>query len=172
MSFFSLALSCMNAGARVVFQMGRYGFFHEATGNAHSTNETPHVAITIYALLEFAIPCIILSFKGLALTDAFNDAGTFGAFGFLGAYIFVSVAAPMHLKKIGELKPADIVYSVLALVCLLVPAIGSVYPVPSPPVNTFVYVFLLYFLVGLAVFVARRSRPQEITELASEATAA
>jgi amino acid transporter len=173
LSFFSLALSCMNAGARVVFQMGRHGFFHEATGVAHSTNETPHVAITIYALLEFAIPCIILSFKGLAVTDVFNDAGTFGAFGFLGAYIFVSVAAPMHLRKIGELRPRDIAYSVAALVCLLVPAIGSVYPVPAPPVNTFVYVFLLYFLVGLAVFVARRTRTQtETSELASEAAAA
>ena len=173
LSFFSLALSCMNAGARVIFQMGRQGFFHEATGNAHTKNETPHIAITIYALLEFLIPCFILSFKGLAPTDVFNDAGTFGAFGFLGAYIFVSVAAPMHLKKIGELRPRDIAYSVLALVCLLVPAIGSVYPVPSPPVNTFVYVFLLYFLVGLAVFVARRSRTQtESQELASEAAAA
>ncbi len=173
LSFFSLALSCMNAGARVIFQMGRQGFFHEATGNAHTKNETPHIAITIYALLEFLIPCFILSFKGLAPTDVFNDAGTFGAFGFLGAYIFVSVAAPMHLKKIGELRPRDIAYSVAALVCLLVPAIGSVYPVPSPPVNTFVYVFLLYFLVGLAVFVARRSRTQtESQELASEAAAA
>jgi amino acid transporter len=174
LSFFSLALSCMNAGARVIFQMGRQGFFHEATGNAHTKNETPHIAITIYALLEFLIPCFILSFKGLAPTDVFNDAGTFGAFGFLGAYIFVSVAAPMHLKKIGELRPRDIFYSVAALVCLLVPAIGSVYPVPSPPVNTFVYVFLLYFLVGLAVFVARRSRTQteSTEELASEAAAA
>jgi amino acid transporter len=175
LSFFSLALSCMNAGARVVYQMGRAGFFHEATGNAHARNETPHVAITIYALLEFLIPCFILSFKGLAVTDVFNDAGTFGAFGFLGAYIFVSVAAPMHLRKIGELRPRDIAYSVAALVCLLVPAIGSVYPVPSPPVNTFVYVFLLYFLVGLGVFVARRSRPQtaaENAELSSEAAAA
>ena len=174
LSFFSLALSCMNAGARVIFQMGRQGYFHEATGTAHATNETPHIAITIYALLEFAIPAIILSFKGLAVTDVFNDAGTFGAFGFLGAYIFVSVAAPMHLKKIGELRPRDIAYSVAALVCLLVPAIGSVYPVPAPPVNTFVYAFLLYFLVGLAVFVARRSRPQaeQSLELPTEAAAA
>jgi amino acid transporter len=155
-SFFSLALSCMNAGARVIYQMGRQGFFHEATGVPHSTNETPHVAITIYALLLFIIPSIIMSFKGLAVTDAFNDAGTFGAFGFLGSYIFVSVAAPMHLKKIGELRSLDIVYSVAALACLLVPAVGSVYPVPAPPVNAFPYIFIAYFLIGLVVFVARR----------------
>ena len=156
LSFFSLALSCMNAGSRVVFQMGRQGFFHEATGVPHSTNETPHVAITIYALLLFAIPSIIMSFKGLAVTDAFNDAGTFGAFGFLGSYVFMSIAAPMHLKKIGELRPLDIVYSVAALIFLLVPAVGSVYPVPAPPVNIFPYIFITYFVVGLIVFVARR----------------
>ena len=27
-SFFALALSCMNAGARVMFAMGRHGIFH------------------------------------------------------------------------------------------------------------------------------------------------
>jgi amino acid transporter len=155
-SFFSLALSCMNAGARVVYQMGRQGFFHAATGNAHAKNETPHIAITIYAVLLFVIPTIIMSFKGLAVTDAFNDAGTFGAFGFLGAYFFVSVAAFMYLKKIGELRPIDTLYTGAALVFLLVPAVGSVYPVPAAPVNLFPYIFSAYFLVGLIVFVARR----------------
>ncbi len=155
LSFFSLALSCMNAGARVVYQMGRQGYFHKSTGISHATNSTPHVAITIYALLEFCIPTFIMSFKGLAVTDAFNDAGTFGAFGFLGAYTFVSVATPMYLKKIGDLKPINIFYSVAALVCLLVPAVGTVYPVPAPPVNLFAYIFALYFIIGGGFFVAR-----------------
>ena len=154
-SFFSLALSCMNAGSRVVYQMGRQGYFHHSTGQSHATNATPHVAITIYALLEFGIPTFIMSFKGLAVTDAFNDAGTFGAFGFLGAYTFVAVAAPMYLRKIGELRAQHVFYSIAALVCLLVPAIGSVYPVPSPPVNLFAYIFALYFLIGGGFFVAR-----------------
>jgi len=155
LSFFSLALSCMNAGSRVVFQMGRHGFFHEASGRAHHVNETPHYAITIYAILQFLIPTCIMSYKGVQVTDAFNDAGTFGAFGFLGAYTFVSIAAPMYLKKIGQLKTPDVIWSAAALVCLLVPAIGSVYPVPSPPVNLFVYIFALYFILGAAYFVAR-----------------
>jgi len=178
LSFFSLALSCMNAGSRVVFQMGRHGFFHEAAGRAHHVNETPHYAITIYAILLFLIPTCIMSYKGVAVTDAFNDAGTFGAFGFLGAYTFVSVAAPMYLKKIGQLRPLDVVWSVAAIICLLVPAIGSVYPVPAPPVNLFVYVFALYFLIGAAYFVARGmawntpiSVPEDVLE-ESAATAA
>jgi hypothetical protein len=36
-----------------------------------------------------------------------------------------------------------------------VPAIGTVYPVPPSPVNLFVYIFGLYFIVGIAYFVAR-----------------
>jgi amino acid transporter len=167
-SFFALALSCMNSGARIVYQMGSHGFFHEATGTTHATNQTPHIAITIYALLQFAIPTFIIQFKGLAVTDVFNDAGTFGAFGFLGGYIFVSLAAPMYLKKIGELRPLDIAYSAGALVLLLVPAVGSVYPVPAAPVNLFPYIFLVYFLVGLGVFLARRKTAKTIHHLMPE----
>ncbi len=113
------------------------------------------------AALEFIIPSG-MTLGGIAVSDAFNDAGTFGAFGFLGAYVFVSIAAPMYLRKIGELRGRDIAYSVAALAFLLVPAIGSVYPVPSPPVNLFPYIFLAYFLVGLVAFVARRGATKQI----------
>jgi amino acid transporter len=160
-SFFSLALSCMNAGARVIYQMGRQGFFHASTGRSHSTNETPHVAVTLMALLEFAIPTA-MTLGGVAVSDAFNDAGTFGAFGFLGAYVFVSIAAPMYLRKIGDLRPRDIAFSVIALAFLLVPAVGSVYPIPAPPVNAFPYIFLAYFVVGLILFLTRRGATKNV----------
>ena len=45
-SFFALALSCLNAGSRVLFTMGRYGIFPISIGSSHKTNPTPHVAIT------------------------------------------------------------------------------------------------------------------------------
>ncbi len=35
---------------------------------------------------------------------AFGDAGTLAAFGFLLAYYLITLAAPMYLKKIGELR--------------------------------------------------------------------
>lgn len=154
-SFFSLALSCMNAGARVIYQMGRQGFFHSSTGRAHAANATPHVALTLMAVLELLIPSGMIV-GGIAVSDAFNDAGTFGAFGFLGAYVFVSIAAPMYLRKIGALRGRDIAMSAVALLFLLVPAVGSVYPVPAPPVNAFPYIFLGYFLIGLVFFLMRR----------------
>ena len=36
-SFFSLALSCMNAGARILYPMGRHGVFHAAVGQSHDS---------------------------------------------------------------------------------------------------------------------------------------
>jgi amino acid transporter len=44
-SFYALALSCMNAGARVMFAMGRHGLFHAVVRRAHAVNGTPHFAL-------------------------------------------------------------------------------------------------------------------------------
>ncbi|HTV47949.1 MAG TPA: APC family permease [Phycisphaerae bacterium] len=160
-SFFALALSCMNSGARIIFSMGRSGIFHMAAATSHHKNLTPHVALSVMALLQFIIPAfgILASAVNLSTTgsgtfhmeviDAFNWAGTFGAFGFCGGYFVISIAAPVYLKRIGELKPMNIVISVLAVLLLLVPAIGTVYPEPSPPFNYFSYIFGAYVLVGI-----------------------
>ncbi len=156
LSFFSLSLSCMNAGARIIFSMGRSGVFHSAAASSHHKNLTPHIAITTLAILQFTIPTlgILASVMGvggfqMAVLDAFNWAGTFGAFGFCGAYFVISLATPMYLKRIGQLKPLNIIISAMAVLLLLVPAIGTVYPVPTPPVNYFPYIFGGYILVGI-----------------------
>jgi hypothetical protein len=103
-SFFALALSCMNAGARVMFVMGRHDFFPKSTSTAHTKHSTPHVALAVMAVVMFAIVTASKFAFGWAVLDEFNNAGTMGAFGFLGAYFLVSLAAPAFLKKRGELK--------------------------------------------------------------------
>lgn len=159
-SFFSLALSCMNSGARIIFAMSGKGVFHDSFGRSHESNATPHVAVTVMAALQFMIPTAMI-LGGVAVGDAFNDAGTFGAFGFCAAYFFISVAAPMYLKRIGELTAGAVALSVAAVALLLVPAIGSVYPVPPPPVNLFPYLFLAYFAIGFVGFVLVKPKRAE-----------
>ena len=163
-SFFALALSCMNAGARVLFTMGRYGIFPLSVGSSHKHNLTPHVAITSFAAIQFLIPTtfILLSYGAvggwqMAPFDAFNDAGLFGAMGFCGAYVLISLATPFYLKKIGELKPYNIAIAVIALALLAVPIVGTVYPVPAAPLNYFPYIFLAYLVAGV-ILVSVRSR--------------
>jgi hypothetical protein len=49
--------------------------------------------------------------------------------------------------------------SAASVLLLLVPAVGSVYPVPSWPVNIFPYIFLAYVAIGLIWFMLLRRRP-------------
>jgi amino acid transporter len=163
-SFFALALSCLNAGSRVLFTMGRYGIFPISIGSSHARNLTPHVAISSFAFMQFLIPTsfILLSYAAvggwqMAPIDAFNDAGLFGAMGFCGAYVLISLATPFYLKKIGELKARHVAIAVIALALLTVPIVGTVYPVPPSPLNYFPYIFLAYILGGIVV-VSIRSR--------------
>jgi amino acid transporter len=158
LSFYSLALSCMNSGARILYPMGRLGVFHRAVGSSHDQNETPHVAVTVMAILIFLSATILTMVFKLEVLDAFNDAGTFGAFGFLGGYFLISLAAPAYLKRSGILRGRDIALSAASVALLLVPAVGSVYPVPSWPVNIFPYIFVGYVLIGMVWFMMLRRR--------------
>jgi len=168
-SFFALALSCMNAGARVMFAMGRHDFFHKSTAAAHGRHATPHIALAVMAVLMFAVLTVAKAAMGLEVLDAFNDAGTMGAFGFVGAYFLVSLAAPFYLKKCGQLKATDLVLSVAALVLLLIPIIGSVYPVPPAPVNYFPYAFGIYLFFGLLrVMAMQHQKPARVDEIHDE----
>jgi amino acid transporter len=163
-SFFALALSCLNAGSRVLFTMGRYGIFPASIGSSHKRNLTPHVAITLFGSIQFLIPTafILLSYAHVGgwqmlPFDAFNDAGLFGAMGFCAAYVLISLATPFYLKKIGEMKAHHIAIAVIAIALLAVPIVGTVYPEPAPPANYFSYIFIAYLLIGVAV-VSIRSR--------------
>jgi amino acid transporter len=170
-SFFALALSCLNSGARIVFSMGRYGIFPISIGSSHKHNLTPHVAITLFALVQFLIPAGFMfavyhgASNGLAIAvplDEFNDAGTMGAMGFCGGYVLISLAAPFYLKKIGQLKPHHIALSVIALLLLIVPIVGLVWPVPlTPPMNVTPWAYGAYLLVGgIIVFFRRRTKAE------------
>jgi amino acid transporter len=168
-SFFALALSCINAGSRVVFAMSRHGAFHNYLHEVHDTHKTPHKALFTMAVLMFGIVSIYCVAGPRAAVDAFGDAGMMGAFGFIGAYSLVCLAAPMYLKKTGQLKTKDVVICVAALALLIVPAIGSVYPAPPAPGNYFPYVFLIYLAVGLCRALAFKVRdPKTVAQVREE----
>ena len=165
-SFFALALSCMNAGARVILAMGRHGIFPRVTSKTHAKHETPHMALGVMAILMFVIATASRVFFKFEVLDEFNDAGTMGAFGFIGAYALVTLAAPFYLKKRRELKTLDVVWCVAGLVLLMIPAIGSVYPIPAAPVNYFPYIFLAYLLTGIVRVVALKVQaPERIRQI-------
>ena len=108
------------------------GLNREHVGNTHQRNRTPHVAVTASAVIVFAVVSVMQIFTDAQRT--FGDAGTLAAFGFLLVYFMISIAAPVYLRRRGEITRKDIAVLVLALACLLVPTVGSFYPVPPVPV--------------------------------------
>jgi amino acid transporter len=166
-SFFSLTLSCLNSGSRIIYPMARHGIFSGHLGRAHTSNRTPHVAVTVYIGIVFSIPAILSIFTN-PLT-AFGDAGTLAAFGFLLAYFLITIAAPAYLKKQGELRSKHIAMAVAAVLCLLVPTIGSFYPLPPYPVVLFPYIFMAWMVAGASwLFIVNKRQPGILADIEAD----
>jgi amino acid transporter len=166
-SFFSLSLSCLNAGARILYTMGEHKVFPHQLGRAHQKNGTPYVALTVYIVIMLAIPVVLELVTNPVTT--FGDAGTLAAFGFLLAYFLITIAAPVYLHRRGELRPRHVVIAVIACLCLLVPTEGSFYPVPAWPVNLFPYLFAAYIAAGGAwLFILSRRQRGILAEIEAD----
>ena len=164
-SFFALCLSCLNAGGRVIFAMGRHGVLPSATASSHNVNETPHIAVSVMAAIAFLVPAA-MNIGHVATLDAFNFVGTMAAFGFVVAYFLVTISAPAYLKALGELRPHHLVMTAAGVLLLMIPAVGSVYPLPSAPVLYFPYVFLAYMAVGIIWILSFYGRQPAASEVA------
>ncbi len=154
-SFWACILACVNAGARVLFAMGRHRVFHDAVGNAHATNDTPHIAVTISALIATIVPVILIALKN-GLFDIYGWVGTVATFGFLLNYLLIAVAAPFYLKHEKELKGKHVVLAVITVLVLLIPLVGSVYPLPAMPYTLFPFIFLGWLVAGIVWYVIRQ----------------
>ena len=153
---FAAVSACVNSSARILYSMSRKGILHPAVGSTHKINGTPHVAVTIMSALFFIIPAALLFIPRTRLLDIVGYGGTLTAFGFIGAYFLVSIAAPAYLKQDGIVRNRDYALAGAAALLLLVPAVGSVYPVPAWPFSTFPYIFLAYVIAGLVWIRSRR----------------
>ncbi len=157
-SCFSGGLACLNSGARILYSLSHHGLLPSSVGAAHDTHETPHVAVTIMGALLFVVPAAMLLVPGTQPFDIVGYAGTLTAFGFIGSYFLVSIAAPAYLKHEGIVRGRDYALAGAAALLLLFPAVGSVYPIPAWPYGVFPYIFLAYMIIGLFWIRARGKR--------------
>ncbi len=174
-SLFACTLACLNAGARIFFSMGRHGIFHSVIGQAHGSNETPHIAVTLTSLVAFLTPATASLF-GVKPLDGYAYFGTIATYGFLIAYILISIAAPVYLARQNQLRLHHLLFAVLGVGFMAIPVLGSIgipgensiFPVPAAPYNVFPYLFLLYLVVGAGWFLYLRLRSPEIIQAMEE----
>lgn len=158
-SAFACALACVNAGARMLYSMGRYRFLHGAVGRVHDTHQTPHVAVLISAGI---IMTFTLATMPLGYLNAFGYTGTIATFGFLFVYFLICIVAPLDLKRAGLMKSKHVAIGVIGVALMAFVIFGSIYPVPAFPYNILPYLFLAYMLAGAAWFAMLRQKSPQI----------
>jgi len=158
--FFACALACVTAGARILYAISRHGLFHSAASAIHKTHATPHVAVTITAIIVMLVPLAMLPY--FKVLDIYGITGTLSTFGLLLPYILVSIAAPVYLLKRGESYGVSVVVAILSLVALFFTVKGSIYPVPAPPYNFLPYMFVGLLAIGLVRFIYLRTKQPDI----------
>ncbi|HLO86762.1 MAG TPA: APC family permease, partial [Nostocaceae cyanobacterium] len=168
LSFFACILGSINPAARVAFLMARHGLFHASLGNAHSSNKTPHVAVTVCSAITFLVPAVMSLFQ-IKLFESMGYLGAIASYGFLTVYILISIAAPLYLQRIQKLRVIDVIFSVIAIAFMMIPIAGSVgipgnslFPVPEAPYNVFPYLFSLYILATCGWFIFKRRRSPQL----------
>ena len=160
-SFFACTLASINAGARILFLMARHGIFPSLVGNAHSTHETPHVAVTVSSVLAF-IPAAVLALFKVGPFDIYGWVGTIATYGFIVTYLIVSIAAPVYLLRRKELTAPAVLSAVLAIGFLGAALAGNLYPVPPAPYNWLPYLFVGYLVLGWIWFVIAKQRSSKV----------
>jgi amino acid transporter len=164
-SMFACALSGLNAGARICFALARNHFYPAWMGKVHEVNETPAAIVTVSSIVSFIIT-VLMFLGGISNMLIYAYAVTIATYGFLFTYILICIAAPVYLSQLGKLKTSHIVVSLLAGFFMMIPVVGSIYPVPPFPYNIFPYMFLMYLAIGgFWLWQLRRRSPQIIQGL-------
>jgi amino acid transporter len=159
----SIVTAAVNGAARALLMMGRTGLMPAAFGVTHPRFETPGRALIAIAAIVAAISGGALAL-GRAPVDAFGDCATLCSYGFVIVYGAVAVGASVYLRRRGELRRRNVTISAIAVAFLIVPAIGSVYPVPPWPANLYPIGFVLYLAVGIALLWRRPQSAMLVTE--------
>ncbi|AZV56455.1 APC family permease [Clostridium sp. AWRP] len=153
-SFWSCMVAVITASARVIFYMSFHKILPHALNTVHSKHNTPYKAIIAASFILISVPAVLLTLGNNAF-DIFNWLGTIATYGFLVCYTLCVISSPIYLYRNNLLKIKHVVVAIITVAILLVPIIGSVYPVPPYPMNLLPIIFLGWLVVGGIYFMTK-----------------
>lgn len=164
-SIFAVIIGVHNAVVRILFAMGREHVLPSRLGYINPKYHTPTGAITAQTVFS----TVVLLALGLWVgpRDTYAYLGAILTFCLIPVYILVSMALVRYQKLIDpanfNLVKVGLLPTVAALV-MIIPLVGSVYPVPDPPYNYFPYLVLVYALIGIGIaWNLGRTKPEVLT---------
>ena len=139
----------------MMYSRGRYGVMDSTLRAIHPRFQTPYVALALGAMLN----CVLcVAFVRNAEIDTFGWYGTLASYGFILVYGLCSIAAPVYLRKTGELTPGTVAFGAAGTILMALSLVGSLYPVPAYPLNLLPYLFALYMRIGAAWFFTLKAK--------------
>lgn len=149
-SAFASALGTANAGARVLFSMGRDGFISNRLGRTSPRTGSPALTVAIVMIITLIVVLVWGRFPGINGASLFGYLGTIGVFLILVAYILTNIGA-IRFFLARHLWTWQWIIPVLAILILGYTLYSNLYPVPAPPNNILPYVALVWLLIGIVI---------------------
>lgn len=158
-------IATLNAGARMLFAMGREGVIPRAFGQVRHESGTPLVAALSVA--------VVAGFGGIIFAAAWDPIQVWGFLGTVIAlsaivvYMLVSIAVFAYYRRAHPDEFGVIRHAVIPLVAVAIMVLplairgGLLWPLPAYPFNLPPYIALAWLVLGVAalVFLIRR-RPE------------
>ncbi|MCS5729952.1 APC family permease [Herbiconiux moechotypicola] len=156
-SFLACAIASTTALARVLFAMGREGVLPPVLGVTHRRFRTPWVAAAVAVPVVALVPIVSIAL-GSGLWETMQTLIVVAAAGYITAYVLVCVAAPVFLRRIGELTTGVAVRAVAAAALLSVGLV--VYLVVEFAGERWLgaLVFVLLMAAGCGYYLVRKRR--------------
>ena len=158
-SFLACAIGTVTALVRVLFAMSRDGVLPAGLGRTHRRLRTPITAIAAALPVVGGVP-LILALAGVDAREAMQATLAVGATGYIVAYVLVCVAAPVFLRRIGELTAGPAVVAGVSAVALTAALVAFLVVGTDAVALASVTAATLLAGAGIAIVAARpRSRP-------------
>lgn len=169
-SGFACTLACINASARMAYAMSHDGMGAAPLTRIHPTRHTPMAAILLVAVPMVVVPGALL----LARQDpiaVLGWTGTLSTFGFMVAYGLVALAAPVFLRRVGQVSAKVIAVGAAGLISMVVVFYASWLPQTIPgglfaplewPYNLLPYIFFAWTAIGLGWYLIVRVRTPHV----------
>ncbi|SHK06708.1 amino acid/polyamine/organocation transporter, APC superfamily [Pseudonocardia thermophila] len=129
-SFLACALASLTALSRVLFSLAKDGVAPAALGRAHPRHHTPHVALV--AIVPVVVVLAGAVAAGVPIGHLLVVLITMATCGFLVSYVLVCAAAPLFLRRIGELTAGAVGAAAVTAPVLLVALVAFVVVSPLP----------------------------------------
>jgi amino acid transporter len=166
LSTLAFTISTFNAGARLLFAMGREGVLPQAFGKV-SSRRTPYVSIIGMTVLALAIGLPVSITSGGFLTFAY--LGGIAGLALILSYITVNISlivAFTHRYRSEFNVIRHMVFPLLATGLFLIPLVGTFYPTPAYPFDILPYITIGWLVLGIAIAAwLARARPEKLGKI-------